>query len=151
MPKVKEMGRYNLARPRLLPAFGSSRKSGGVETRKPKAGPDTPAVKPAIEPQSAWKKVMPRFGRSNPFVPPPAAKAVVTQGEVAQPELSLDKVKVLRNDLSEADIGVVSKALPGPAIASRRYMRPGAKPDDLGKKAWHLLGKRLFGTAATKP
>lgn len=152
MPRVKEMGRYNLARPQLLPAFGSSVKSGGVESRPPKAGPGTPAVKPAMETRSAWKKVIPRFGRSNPFGSQPPAMVAVPQAEVpAQPELSLDKVKVVRNDLSESDIVVVTEALPGPATSSRRYMRTGAKPDDLGKKAWHLLGKRLFGRAATKP
>ena len=49
MPKVKEMGRYNLARPQLLPAFGSRRKSGGVETHKPEAKPEAAFQKPVLD------------------------------------------------------------------------------------------------------
>jgi hypothetical protein len=67
-----------------------------------------------------------------------------------QSELSLDKVKVVRSDLSDADVVIMPKAPAGTTIPERRYVRPERQPDDLGKKAWSLLGSRLFGDASVK-
>ena len=57
-----------------------------------------PAPKPAAKPA--------RGGWFNPFRPPqPVATAPVVKA--VQPELSLDAVKVLHNDLTDADVEVV--------------------------------------------
>lgn len=92
---------------------------------------------------SGWLK------RSNPFAAtqPAAVKAPM------QAELTLDKVKVVRNDLSEADFEVVpKKELPRQSELKpyRKANRPASVPDDdvLGAKAWNWLGSRLFGAAA---
>ncbi len=92
---------------------------------------------------SGWLK------RSNPFAAtqPAAAKPPM------QAELTLDKVKVVRNDLSEADFEVVpKKELPRQSELKpyRKANRPASVPDDdvLGAKAWNWLGSRLFGAAA---
>ncbi|MDE3066915.1 MAG: hypothetical protein KGJ60_05110 [Verrucomicrobiota bacterium] len=54
---------------------------------------------------------------------------------VVQPELSLDRVKVVHNDLSDADVDVVP-------IKSR----PATAPEGVSraKKPWELLGDRLL-------
>jgi hypothetical protein len=150
MPKVKEMGRYNLAKPHVLPEFGSPKKTGGAGPRNSDAQPVAAADQPVAASLPAWKKALPRLGRSNPFVPRADTGTVAAGQSSAQPELCLDKVKVVRNDLSDADVVVVPKVPPGSTVPSRRYVRPEAHPDQLGKKAWHLLGARLFGAAATK-
>lgn len=61
------------------------------------------------------------------------AKTVATQTE-----LSLDSVKVVHNDLSDADVEVVP-------MKSRSSV-PDVQPP---KKSWEFLGERLFGVEAT--
>lgn len=55
-----------------------------------------------------------------------------------QTELSLDSVKVVHNDLSDADVEVVP-------MKSRSSV-PDVQP---AKKSWEFLGERLFGVEAT--
>ena len=60
-----------------------------------------------------------------------------------QSELSLDKVRVVRNDLSEADFEVVRPAatkpvLPGMALTAEKLQPVGA--------AWHRLTTKFFGS-----
>lgn len=223
MPKVKAMGRYNLAKQATLPTFGPNKKTQSIGEKVAEAQakaeaeartliPEMPATpKPvAASPeiarsvaaklearQSAVSRPAPKkkgfglgwLGKANPFAggsgdsvaPAPIAAApiaveivvpvTVAKPTVAQPvaqsvaakldkpmqaELSLDKVKVVRNDLSDADLEVIPtgtkkpKAPPGSSIPDKRYVRPTDQPDQLGKKAWGLLGNRLFGPAATK-
>jgi hypothetical protein len=65
-----------------------------------------------------------------------------------QAELSLDRIKVVRNDLSDADLEVVPAKLPvapanvGPAVQSAE--RAGA-----AEKAWGRLTGRVFGVGKT--
>ena len=121
MARVRDTGSYQLATKNLLPTFGAG-------------GKPAEAQPPVSLSMAAAKK-------PNPFA------------GAAQSELSLDKVQVMRNDLVEADIEVVQrlpKAPPGSTIPAKRYVRPQAQPDQLGKKAWGLLGARLFGQAAAK-
>jgi len=77
--------------------------------------------------------------RLNPFATGPAsASAGARHANIAvQSELSLDAVKVLRNDLSDVDIEVVPlKSRPGGSAAM-----PEGEP---AKKMWGLLGARLL-------
>ncbi len=55
-----------------------------------------------------------------------------------QTELSLDAVRVVQNDLSDADVEVVPM--------KSRSTPPEGKP---AKKSWESLGERLFGVEAT--
>jgi hypothetical protein len=170
MPKVKAMGRYNLAKQTVLPTFGPNKKTQPIGAKavevKPAVSASAPVVavkveaKPVSASQPAVKKITAGLGwlkKSNPFAAAPATtlSPVATKTvSPAQAELSLDKVRVVRNDLADADIEVVPqtarvpKAPLGTTIPEKRYVRPEARPDQLGKKAWSLLGSRLFGAAA---
>ena len=55
-----------------------------------------------------------------------------------QSELSLDSVKVVHNDLSDAEVEVVPMK-----------SRPGAPVLQPAVKTWEVLGERIFGTNAT--
>ena len=65
-----------------------------------------------------------------------------------QPELSLDNVRVVRNDLSDADFEVVAKKMPAvspaaaPAVASPEGLEP-------PESAWDRLTTRFFGARTT--
>ena len=78
------------------------------------------------------------IGRLNPFV---SASTFTAGGRSAktpvQAELSLDAVKVLRNDLSDVDIEVV----PLKSRPADRAQTPEPEPE---KKSWGLLGARLL-------
>lgn len=101
----------------------------------------------------AKKQALPTFGNAKPVAetvakPANPFAAAAKNSAAEQAELSLEKVKVVRNDLADADIALVPKAPPGTTMPAKRYQRPKAQPDELGKKAWGLLGTRLFGAAA---
>jgi hypothetical protein len=154
--EVKTVGRYHVPREVGLPQF-SFGKPAVKFSSAPATTPVTEAVKAksvtiensqagvaenAVKPPAAggWMK------RSNPF----AAAAVPA---VVQAELTLDQVKVARNDLSEADFEIVPRQeLPRQAEIKpyRKRNQPAAVPanDVLGAKAWNWLGSRLFGAAA---
>ena len=78
-----------------------------------------------LNPASAWRG--------------PREEAQNNSGTAVQVELSLDTVKVIHNDLSDADVEVVP-------IKSR----PGAVIPDLppAKKSWEYLGERLLRATA---
>jgi len=156
LARMRDAGRYHSAKnPFVLPKFGGGQKTEApvspvapvepaaqvaqpVQQAKcePAARTETPSESATQTGGSRWWK------RSNPFTPA-TAKPV-------QVELTLDKVQVMRNDLTDADIEIVSKAPPGTTLPKKRYVRPDKQPDELGKKAWGILGSRLFGSAATK-
>jgi len=71
---------------------------------------------------------------------PPAKKPL------GQPELSLDGVKVVRNDLSTADLELVSPSVPVPAqeAAGGVSLSPGPSKIELTALAWNRLTSRLF-------
>jgi hypothetical protein len=70
------------------------------------------------------------------------APAAVDQGvATVQAELSLEKVKVVHNDLSDADVEIVplkSRPAPEPAMAD-------ARP---AKRSWEVLGERIMKATA---
>jgi len=80
--------------------------------------------------------------------PGPARSAVpVSEGRM-QPELSLDNVRVVRNDLSDADFEVVAKKSP----VAGRFPSPGvpvqARWESAGS-AWDRMTARFFGARST--
>lgn len=96
-------------------------------------------------PGSRWMK------RSNPFAtrneggktiagsPPANPPATPTQAE-----LSLDKVRVMRNDLSDADVEVVLKPVPGRTASGESVS---GAPDPLNAKPWNWLATKIFGSS----
>lgn len=95
-----------------------------VPAAKPKASA-VPAVPDAVAPQGNW------VGKLNPFRAPAPAPA---PRPLTQPELlSLDSVKVLHNDLSDADVDVVP-------VKSRTVRSAPASPAE-------FLGEQLLRTA----
>lgn len=81
-------------------------------TSAPVVAAKTAAEMQAAALQTPIKPVMPKLARTgwadkfNPFRAPQVA-AALPQVATVQPELSLDAVKVLHNDLSDADVEVV--------------------------------------------
>ncbi len=113
-----------------------------------KLGSSLARVKDTSSFHLAKKNLLPTFGAGNPAEAQPPVRVSTPGnpfGATSQAELSLDKVKVVRNDLSEADFEIVPKAPAGTTVPAKRYVRPNAQPDELGKKAWGMLGARLFG------
>jgi len=80
-----------------------------------------------------WISRLNPFGTGTPF---PAAAGKNAKTEV-QAELSLDAVKVLRNDLSDVDVEVVPLKSRPASLAEL----PGPEP---AKKTWGLLGGRFL-------
>ena len=71
-----------------------------------------------------------------------AASASAQSSKVAtQTELSLDTVKVLRNDLSDVDVEVVPLKSRSPGEGGASLAPP--------KKPWEFLGERLFKAETT--
>lgn len=173
--EVKGAGRYHIPRQVGLPQFNFGKPT--VKFSSPAAaaavtsgGAVEPAVKPVVVEKTpvaaaapvapvapvpiAAKKETSRgwLKRTNPFAAAaqPAAAAVKPP---QQAELTLDQVKVQRNDLADADYEVVPRQeLPRQAEIKpyRKRNQPAAVPEDdmLGAKAWNWLGSRLFGAAA---
>jgi hypothetical protein len=77
---------------------------------------------------ASWKEKL------NPFrAPTPAAPAA----SATQVELSLDAVKVVHNDLADADIEVVP-------VKSRTVAQPEAAVLPPARQAWEFMGERLL-------
>lgn len=60
---------------------------------------------------------------------------------VAQAELSLDSVKVVHNDLTDADVEII----PMKSRPTRNFDAPDLQP---AKKSWEILGERLLRATA---
>ena len=134
----------------LLPKF-SSPKNPFVHSSKPspeaaaaqaenKTAPAT--VKPRPQPpiSAAPKSLVAWTSRLNPasvWRSPKVEAENFARPEI-QAELSLDTVKVVHNDLSDADVGVVP-------IKSRAMPAPNLPP---AKKSWEILGERLLKATA---
>ena len=92
-----------------------------------------PALAEATKPAAGWASKL------NPMALLREARAEKTEVQAVQTELSLDKVKVVHNDLTDADVEVVP-------IKSR----PQAEVPELqpAKKSWEILGERLMRATA---
>lgn len=126
---------------------------GGRDDRRP--GSETPNVPEVPSVINGWLKKL------NPLVwwdnrKPAPSRTAIPRFEKApvQGELSLDNIKVVRNDLSDADVEIVpmkarpAKAPPEPIIgveagaAAAAMAIPELPP---AKNAWEFLGERLLG------
>ena len=84
---------------------------------------------PAMPTRAAsWKDKL------NPFRPPPPARPI--PASAVQVELSLEAVKVVHNDLADADIEVVP-------VKSRTAAAPEAPMLPPARASWEFLGERL--------
>ena len=103
-------------------------------------------------PVDSWlKKINPLvwFGKSKPAGPKTAIPRFSKSHVPIQGELSLDNIKVMRNDLSETDVEVVTaKSRPAKTIAAPMQGSAAAMaiPDlPPASSAWEYLGERLLG------
>ena len=115
--------------------------------------PNVPVKAPSVV--DGWlKKLNPLVWWENrkPAAPPSAVPGF--NKAPVQGELSLDNIKVMRNDLSDADVEVVPMtarppkvATPvGPPIGAMGAAAAAAIPDlPPAKNAWEFLGERLLG------
>jgi hypothetical protein len=124
------------------PFVHSSKPSSGAPAVSGKDGTATTPVKPQPMPpiSAAPKSLAAWTSKLNPasvWRGPKVEAGKVTRPEV-QAELSLDTVKVVHNDLSDADVEVVP-------IKSRATPTPSLTP---AKKSWEILGERLMKATA---
>ncbi len=139
--------RYKLTERNLLPKFGANKGAPGqqsvvderikndMKTEMAEMAPPAPAKSSASSPlrfpPGRWT-----FKR-NPF----SSRAVTVAVQPAvQSELSLEAVKVVRNDLSDADLELVPLLKRTASFAPRVQPRPHAIT-----RMWERLTARLFG------
>ncbi len=172
-----EPSRYKMTQENLLPRFGSSKSLGTSDTLEtPPQSANTPAIETDCrfpigpsEPENRSNKAadaekerrtaspdtvkapaqafpLGRWTiRKNPFNKPAAARQME---DPAQGELSLDAVKVIRNDLSDADLEVVaSKKQPEPTKKSQVEKAPEGH-ESMGL-AWGRITARILGVGRT--
>ncbi|HEY1661303.1 MAG TPA: hypothetical protein VGI03_02700 [Verrucomicrobiae bacterium] len=96
--------------------------------------PAAPKTLPVPAPAPAAAKYV---SQPYPVAAPRQAQPTMNGVPVAQPELSLDMVKVVHNDLSDADVEVVPLK-----------SRSGAPDLPPAKKSWEILGERLLKVTA---
>jgi len=114
----------------------------------------TEAPKVAAPVDSWLKKINPMvwFGHRQPAEPKPAIPRFSKAQAPIQGELSLDNIKVMRNDLSEADVEVVPmkarapKAVSMPSISHAGAAAMALPVPDLppATRAWEFIGEHLM-------
>ncbi len=109
-PEVKKYSAYVAAKTQKIPTLATAR-----------------AAK--LERSAGWATKLNPFRAPEP-VAPPTLNAV-------QVELSLDAVKVIHNDLADADIEVVP-------VKSRTVAQPEAAALPPARQAWEFMGERLL-------
>jgi hypothetical protein len=114
----------------------------------------SPPAKVAAPVDSWLKKINPIvwFRSSKPAEPKPSVPRFSKSHTPVQGELSLDNIKVMRNDLSEADVEVVPAKARAPKIVSTPMPQAGAAamamaiPDlPPATRAWEFIGEHLMG------
>ncbi|MBU6408760.1 MAG: hypothetical protein KGR98_00090 [Verrucomicrobia bacterium] len=113
--------------PFTAPKSGAPGGADGREDEAVPAAPERPTAPPDVLRRSSW---MEKF---NPLGSRSAAAEKSGTPEMTQAELSLDRVKVVQNDLTDAEVEVVP-------IKSRAPV-PDLPP---AKSSWELLGERLM-------
>jgi hypothetical protein len=88
-------------------------------------------------------KLKPLFGWARPKG---GARALPRTDALVQGELSLDRVKVVRNDLSDSDLEIVPAKKPSPAPAPAPELTATVSPSP---RAWERVTSRLFGAGKT--
>jgi hypothetical protein len=114
------------------------------------ASRDSKPAEPSPVVDGWLKKINPMvwFGSHKPAGPKPALPCSDKLAGPVQGELSLDNIKVMRNDLSETDVEIVpAKSHPAkvaaPAQASVAAMAIPELPP--ATNAWEYLGERMLG------
>jgi len=130
-------------------AVAASRNAHAAEPAK------TPEQPKVAAPVDSWlKKINPMvwFGNRKPAEPKPAAPRFHKPHAPTQGELSLDNVKVMRNDLSEADVEVVPAKSRAPKVLAMPAPQAGAAAMALtipdlppATRAWEFIGEHLMG------
>lgn len=172
-----EPSRYKMTQDNLLPKFGLAKESDRTDAHQPPARsarrtvvePAKPEAKPGLDreemnntshlmmektdapassapPGQAPIQAFPR-GRWTVLKNPFAAKPTTSKGPL-QYELSIDAIKVVRNDLSDADLEVVpgrNPLAPTPGMAAKRT-REGL--ESIGQ-AWGRIAARILGLGRT--
>jgi hypothetical protein len=97
---------------------------------------------PAVAPQAQPVRATTWVAKLNPTSLFRSAPVAVDKGVMAvQTELSLEKVKVVHNDLTDADVEIVPmKSRPAPESA-----RADSSP---AKRSWEVLGERIMKATA---
>jgi hypothetical protein len=100
----------------------------------------------------AAARVLRLNSKLNPFVgwarPKGGARALPRTNALVQGELSLDRVKVVRNDLSDSDLEIVSAKKPSPPPAPAPAAELAATVSS-SPRAWERVTSRLFGAGKT--
>jgi hypothetical protein len=130
-------------------AVAANRTSSSAEAPKISEPPKVAA------PVDSWlKKINPLvwFGNRKPAEPKPAIPRFSKSHTPIQGELSLDNIKVMRNDLSEADVEVVPMKARAPKITATPAPQAGAAAMALpvpdlppATRAWEFIGEHLMG------
>ena len=165
--------RYQMHKHVRLPKFGSARNPFAPETRgdKPSASTDatppeitSPGDSPAVPLSPSLKSAAPlavvgkavrrlgaKWGSVNPFTrltkrTGPARSATFRPGIAppVQAELSLEKVQVVRNDLTDADVEIVPAVPPAATEESPPLLAAMGKNEPAGN-TWSRLSTRFFG------
>jgi hypothetical protein len=140
-------GRYRLSKHAALPKFITSKKPFAVA--RVEARPPRPVI-----PQKPPRPVRPLIQKLNPLSFLAAVKLAPKPAHTAFPKapvqgvLSLDKVKVVRNDLSDADLEVV----PVKSSVARQGGERTLAAVSTGKPAgtpWEQWTARIFGARQT--
>lgn len=135
---VPAMSSAMLAPVQPRPVRADSREAGVVDNHTATISQKLPALPAMREKKAGWLK----FNPSAIFRVVPKAEAKFSDGSAkgpnaaTQPELSLDSVRVVHNDLSDVDVDVV------PIKSRTKASEP--EPQS-SKKPLDILGKRLFG------
>jgi hypothetical protein len=111
MPEVKKVSAALLAKTQKIPVFAAQPAQPAMPTRA-----------------TSWKEKL------NPFRAPQPTRLASTSA--VQVELSLEAVKVVHNDLADADIEVVP-------VKSRTVASPEAPMLSPARSSWEFLGERL--------
>jgi hypothetical protein len=160
--------RYQVTRQKLLPRF-NSKKNPFRATAQPAAAPATVAqpiaAKPVSHPAGGSKirgwlaRMTAKLGSLFARPPKPVKAAIPAFSKTSlQGELSLDHVKVMRNDLSDTDLEIVTLQPKTPAVSAgqdKLRLEP-LSPDASGRfrlglqrAVWTMpgRGRRAMGTA----
>lgn len=115
---------------------------------------DSQPAKVAAPVDSWLKKINPMvwFGNRKPAEPKAAIPRFGKAHAPIQGELSLDNIKVMRNDLSEADVEVVPAKARAPKVVVTSAPQAGAAAMALpvpdlppATRAWEFIGEHLMG------
>jgi len=160
LPKLSanEASAATLKKTQRMPVLGAliavREASVAVSRNSPPAEPVKVAEPPQASPVvDSWlKKINPLvwFGSRKSAEPKPVIPRFSKSHAPIQGELSLDNIKVMRNDLSEADVEVVqAKARPAKVVAAAPAQASAAAmaiPDlPPARTAWEFLGEHLMG------